>query len=192
MAPLLWFWHNVLFSNWAELVRKKDKNYLATIILRKPEKKFYFSFTKIIFPFSIFPSHHFSFSSFFLLFLFWTKISYSSVYKHSLGSYKELFHFTFQYLVFFPCVSQPGNSFLPLVIFRGPENTEEENEHFSLGEAFSSHSGLSPPCFWLRMPPDTCCQKPYIDQMQIFVWRRAFWVFLKGNGEITYCVSKKI
>lgn len=30
-------------------------------------------------------------------------------------------------------VSQPGNSSLPLVIFRGPGNTEEENESFSPG-----------------------------------------------------------
>lgn len=110
---------------------------------------------------------------------------------HSLGSYKESFHFTFQYLVFFPCVSQPGNGLLPLIIFRGPENTEEENKYFSLGEAFSSHSGPSPLSFWLKRSPDTCCQKPYIDQMQVFVWRRAFWGFLKGNEEITYCVSKK-
>lgn len=119
------------------------------------------------------------------------KIPHSSVYKHSLGSYKELFHFTFQYLVFFPCVSQPGNTLLPLIIFRGPENTEEENEHFSLGEAFSSHSRASPLCFWLKMSPDTCYKNPYVDQRQIFVWSRAFWVLLKGNGEITYCVSKK-
>lgn len=68
---------------------------------------------------------------------------------------------------------------------------EEKNEHFSLGEVLSSHSGPSPLCFWLKMSPDTCYKKPYIDQMKIFVWSRNFGVFLKGNGEITYHVSRK-
>lgn len=189
MVPLLWFWHNVLFSNWAKLVCKKDKNYLATIILRHPDKKFCFSFTKLIFLFSIFLFHFlfflFSYNSYFEL-----KIPYSSVCKHSLGIQKIV-----SFYILVPCFLllcfTARELFTASDNFRGGLKIQRRRMSTSLGAVVSSHSGPCPLCFWVKMSPDTYYKNPYITQMQIFVWSRAFGRFLKGNWEITCYLSRK-
>lgn len=179
MKWLLFFDFDTMFCFQIELswFVKRIKNYLATTILRHPEKKFYFSFTKQIFPFSIFLSHLLSFFFLIIVILKWKyfiALYINIPWNHTKNCF--ILHFS---TLFSSLVSQPGNTLLPLIIFRGPENTEEENEHFSLAKTFSSHSAASPLCFWLKMSPDTCYKNPYIDQRQIFVWSRAFWFFWK-------------